>query len=50
MRHDWVYVALCLVVPFAWGIVSARVFDWWQARHGPQARSTETDAVDMYHI
>jgi len=48
--RTWLYTALCLGVPLLWGLVSARIFDWWQARRGPASRPQDSDSVDMYHI
>ncbi len=46
MRHGW-YLLLCLVVPPAWGVLSVRLFDWWQSRRPPP---DDADRPDMYHI
>ena len=57
MQSDWTYAALCLVVPLLWGVASARLFDWWQARKDrpggsgdDAAEDEEAEALDMYHI
>ncbi len=51
------YIALCLIVPLLWGLASARLFDWWQARSkrtdSPPDSNDDTDSPmsgDMYHI
>lgn len=46
------YLLLCIVVPFVWGIVSARLFDAWEARrrHGGREAAADPDAADMYYI
>ena len=53
--NDWGYVALCLAVPLLWGLVSAKVFDWFQERRGREPESTsaasgEHDDAGMYYI
>ncbi len=62
MRRDFIYVALCLILPALWGIISAQVFDRCQgwiakkrvtvppsdARLSPPL--TEESSPDMYHI
>ena len=54
MRTTVGYVALCLLAPLLWGVVSAHLFDWWQARRGgsgdASSREPEGDVEDMYHI
>ena len=51
MNHNLGYIALCLIAPLLWGLATARVFDWWQARHTPRAPDrAEDDRADMYHI
>jgi hypothetical protein len=59
MQQGWTYVVLCLLVPLVWGIASARLFDWWQARLrrtkqpalGPESAATRDEAAEgMYYI
>jgi hypothetical protein len=50
VRSGTAYIALCVIVPLAWGILSARVFDWYEARLGKTRARPEADSVDMYHI
>ena len=38
------YIALCLIVPLVWGVVSARVFDALQARRRPPVSPTDETA------
>ena len=60
MRNsDWGYVALCLVAPLLWGVLSAKIFDWFEARlarkvwrervQNPTAYK-DYEHPDMYHI
>ena len=51
------YIALCLLVPLLWGLASARLFDWWQARFHLQPIPSDSKndhdppaSGDMYHI
>jgi hypothetical protein len=57
MRRDLLYVAFCLIFPALWGIVSAQIFDRFQAfiarRRTPLPNGTpmvEEPDPDMYHI
>ena len=51
MQNSWGYVALCLVVPLVWGIVSARVFDRLQARRQKRGLPAPSpDDNEMYYI
>lgn len=53
MKNDWLYVALCLIVPPVWGLASARLYDLWHARRPKTPAATtapDSDSVDMYHI
>ena len=50
MRSDGVYVALCLLVPLLWGVIAARLFDWWQARRGQNTPENGDPGTDMYYI
>lgn len=49
---DGLYIALCLLVPLFWGVLSAAAFDWWQARRRRSATSQAQapDEEDMYYI
>ena len=53
---DGMYVALCVLVPVLWGVVSARLFDWCQARLRQKRQQTSnvpdgvSEATDMYYI
>lgn len=47
---SWGYVALCLVVPFAWGVVSAHVFDWIAARREARGEPPPREDDEMYYI
>ena len=49
---SWGYVTLCLLLPVTWGIISAQLFDWLQARRRGQKPSPETagDDEEMYYI
>ena len=50
-RVGWPYVLLCLIVPLVWGVVSARLFDWWQTRFPPKTAKPPNEAdTDMYYI
>ena len=46
------YVALCLLVPVAWAVLSAHVFDWLEERRAAAARphTGHQGAPDMYYI
>lgn len=54
-NRDWMYVALCLVVPVLWGVVSSYLYDWCHERLKRERRATPGapavgDDVDMYYI
>jgi hypothetical protein len=45
------YAVLCLLVPLAWGVLSARLFDAWQARRAARRPDPDgAESADMYHI
>jgi hypothetical protein len=55
--RSWGYVALCLLLPVIWGILSARIFDWIHAhargRNSSEARvgsPAPHDDAEMYYI
>jgi|GEM_PF-3095766 hypothetical protein len=39
-----VYIVLCLLVPVLWALISARLFDWWQARRADTDEARPTGA------
>lgn len=51
MWNEGLYVALCLILPVLWGMLSAYLFDLWQVRFGRHdSSSEETMNEDMYYI
>lgn len=51
MIPDGLYVALCLVLPLAWELASARLFDLWQARRekrSPAAGQNDNTVYVLY--
>jgi hypothetical protein len=44
------YVLLCLIVPFVWGLLSARLFDAVQRRMPARTEPNGDESPDMYHI
>lgn len=50
MRNDGLYIALCVVGPLVWGVLSARLFDWWEARRPQRIPAPKDDNEDMYYI
>lgn len=45
--RSWGYVFLCLLLPVAWGVVSASLFDWVAARRDAgRARRGEAPTSD----
>lgn len=53
MQTDWGYVALSLILPLLWGVVSARAFDWIQARRPKPTAApdqNQSDDREMYYI
>ena len=52
-QTGWGYVALCLIAPLAWGVLSARVFEGLEKRRARKNHATVTDegeSGEMYHI
>jgi hypothetical protein len=47
-------VLVCLVVPVLWGVISARVYDWWLSRRPARDDNASVedtaDASLMYYI
>ncbi|MGC4044638.1 MAG: hypothetical protein QM758_12660 [Armatimonas sp.] len=46
---DFVYVALCLLIPPLWGVIAARLFDTLAQRR-KKPTTPPTDDEWMYHI
>ena len=49
---EGLYIALCIILPVLWGILSAYIFDWWQMRlrGNDDAEPEMPPGRDMYYI
>jgi heme/copper-type cytochrome/quinol oxidase subunit 2 len=49
---DGLYIALCLIAPIVWGVISARIYDMAEAKRKarlPQPPAP-VESADMYEI
>lgn len=52
LLKDGLYIALCLIAPVVWGLISARIYDVAEAKRKARLPrpSVPVESADMYEI